>query len=381
MFIMVVMACSVPLFGQDSTRVAADSIGAPEKPSLLKRIINYVVNNDTTDTDKPFRWYVMGGPHYSNDAKLGVALYGLLSFRLNGCSTDIQSSTALVGVDVSTAGFWSASASTKMFFPDDKIRINADLEYGYSPRHFWGMGYARCDQDSNESKLHQHQLLFKADALFKVYRYLYVGPSVQASYYDSGEIIGKPELTEGQKRSINDIGVGFALQYDSRDIVTEPTRGVYISLRQLFSPKFLGNTYGFTTTDFQACYYHRAWKDAVIAGELRGLFHGGSPSWASMSQLGGTSNMRGYYQGRYRDKHSYSFQVELRQHVWKCSGVVVWAGGGNVFHDWESLKAHFLPNYGLGYRLTVRPHMNFRLDYGFGKRGQNAFVMSVYEAF
>ena len=35
--------------------------------------------------------------------------------------------------------------------------------------------------------------------------------------------------------------------------------------------------------------------------------------------------MRGYYEGRYRDKHSLEATVELRQHVWKRNGIVVWA--------------------------------------------------------
>lgn len=381
LFIATVVACCVCLMAQDSETVAVDSMGSPKKMSLLKRIIHYVSNNDTTVNNKPFRWFVMGGPHYSNDAKFGIALYGLVSFRLNGCDPSMQSSTAWTGVDVSTAGFWKVSASSKIMFPEDKMRMNLDFEYGYSPCHFWGMGYDYCNQDSNESKLHQHQALINSDVLFKIRPALYAGPSVQFGYYNSGEITGKPELLEGQKNKIYDVGVGFTLQYDSRDVITDASRGLYISLRQLFNPKFLGNTYGFSSTDFQACYYHRAWKGAVIAGEARAKFHGGSPSWASMSQLGGVSNMRGYYQGRYRDKHAYSFQVELRQHIWKSSGAVVWVGGGNVFHDWDSFKSQFLPNYGLGYRFAVRPHLNLRLDYGFGKRGQNAFVMSVYEAF
>ena len=40
--------------------------------------------------------------------------------------------------------------------------------------------------------------------------------------------------------------------------------------------------------------------------------------------------MRGYYEGRYRDKHSLEATVELRQHVWKRNGIVVWAGAGTV---------------------------------------------------
>ena len=50
-----------------------------------------------------------------------------------------------------------------------------------------------------------------------------------------------------------------------------------------------------------------------------------------MALLGNSYSMRGYYEGRYRDKHKIEGQVELRQHVWKRNGVVVWIGAGTVF--------------------------------------------------
>ena len=33
------------------------------------------------------------------------------------------------------------------------------------------------------------------------------------------------------------------------------------------------------------------------------LFNFGNPSWAMMALLGNSYSMRGYYEGRYRDKH------------------------------------------------------------------------------
>ena len=37
--------------------------------------------------------------------------------------------------------------------------------------------------------------------------------------------------------------------------------------------------------------------------------------------LGSSYSMRGYYEGRYRDKCAMDAQIELRQHVWKRNGV------------------------------------------------------------
>ena len=90
--------------------------------------------------------------------------------------------------------------------------------------------------------------------------------------------------------------------------------------------------------------------------------------------------MRGYYEGRYRDRHYMAAQVELRQHIWHRIGAVVWVGAGNVFHDRHSFK-HILPNYGIGYRWEFKKRVNVRLDVGFGKPGQYSFMFNINEAF
>ena len=89
-----------------------------------------------------------------------------------------------------------------------------------------------------------------------------------------------------------------------------------MNITQCFRPKFLGNDYAFSTTDLRTSYYHPVWEGGLLAGELRGTFNFGNPSWAMMALLGNSYSMRGYYEGRYRDKHKIEGQVELRQHVW-----------------------------------------------------------------
>ena len=101
-----------------------------------------------------------------------------------------------------------------------------------------------------------------------------------------------------------------------------------------------------------------------------------------MAELGGTCSMRGYYEGRYRDKHSLEATVELRQHVWKRNGIVVWAGAGTVFPKFSALRSRqILPNAGVGYRWEFKKNVNVRLDYGFGKSGQSGFLFNINEAF
>ena len=156
----------------------------------------------------------------------------------------------------------------------------------------------------------------------------------------------------------------------------------YIKVNQRFFPKFLGNKKAFTRTDFIFDYYHRLWEGAILAFDLHGEFNYGDVPWNMLAALGGSARMRGYYEGRYRDKNLIETQIELRQHIWRRNGIAVWVGAGNVFPSFSGFKwGHTLPNYGIGYRWEFKNRVNVRLDYGFGKKGQSGFLFNINEAF
>jgi len=292
----------------------------------------------------------------------------------------MNSSYATVALNVTTAKFWSVSLAGTTYFAGDRMRLGTDWWLGYSPRDFYGWGFENCDDDSRKGKLHQREVKIKEELMFQAFPHFFIGPVMEFNFNRSGKV-DPPEWLDGQDNEVTNFGVGVTLVYDTRDVPTNASRGVHLYLCQQFRPRFLFNgDYNFSTTDFRASYYHKAWRGAIVAGELRTLFNFGNPSWAMMALLGNSSFMRGYYKGRYRDKHLWAAQIELRQHIWKKSGITVWVGGGNVFHDGKSLK-HFLPNYGFGYRFAFRKNTNVRLDMGFGKSGQHGFNFSINEAF
>lgn len=377
---LILLSISLSVAAQTDS-VAADTM--PGKRNLIRKVIDYVAgNNEQPDTLDPYkmRWLFLGGPHYSSEEKFGLVLSGILSFRLKGCDPQSQKSEALLFSDFSTAGFWNIGLQGNIYFPNDSRRIQAETSVRYSPYDFWGIGFEKGDTDSLKDRLHQREFLIDGSITWRLADGLYLGPRANFRHISSGDL-DRPELLEGQRQSFGQFGLGFTLLYDTRDYINYPSKGLIIQLNQLFHPRFIGNHYPFYRTDFRASIYRSVWRGGIIAGDLRTMFNFGSPSWASLALLGGKNAMRGYYTGRYRDRHIYTAQVELRQRIWKRNGIVAWVGVGNVFHDWNSFKAHILPNYGIGYRWELRPRMNIRLDVGFGKSRQYGFTFSMYEAF
>lgn len=100
-----------------------------------------------------------------------------------------------------------------------------------------------------------------------------------------------------------------------------------------------------------------------------------------MSKFGGSYTMRGYWEGRYNDKCSADVTVELRQHIWRRNGLVIWGGIGEVFPKVNGIfRGQILYNFGIGYRWEFKKRINVRLDYGFG-RGESGLIFSINEAF
>lgn len=352
-----------------------------KKKSLLTRFLDYFNDANKNKEHKKFDFSIIGGPHYSTDTKLGIGLVAAGLYRANANDTLLPPSNVSLFGDVSTVGFYMLGIRGTHIFPQDKYRADYTIYFYSFPCKFWGMGYDMGDDDSNKSDMKRWQARFKASFLFHLGDNLYLGPMVSYDYV-IGRRIERPELLNGMDQHTWNIGAGFSAVYDTRDVLTYPYRGFYINLSQCFRPRFMGNDYAFSTTELQVDAYQRVWKGAILAEDFRTMLNFGNPSWGMMALLGNSNSMRGYYEGRYRDKHKMEAQVELRQHIWKRNSLTTWVGAGTVFHKFSEMRSrHILPNFGIGYRWEFKKNVNVRLDYGFGKAGQTGFLFSINEAF
>lgn len=356
----------------------ADTI---RRHGFITRLLDYFNDANKEKKDKRFDFSIIGGPHYSTDTKLGLGLVAAGLYRSDPNDTLQPPSNVSLFGDVSTVGFYMLGVSGTHIFPGDRQRIDYTTYFYSFPCYYWGMGYDMGNNNDNKSEMKDWQAQMKASWLFATANDLFIGPTITFDYIH-GSQIERPELLNGQRATTYNIGTGFTLLYDTRDNLTAPKRGVYLSLQQLFRPRFMGNKYAFSTTDLHTSGYVPLWKGATLAADFRTLLNFGNPSWAMMALLGDSYSMRGYYEGRYRDKHKIETQIELRQHVWRRNGIVLWAGAGTVFPKFSEMRmSHVLPNYGLGYRWEFKKNVNVRLDYGFGKAGQSSFIFNINEAF
>lgn len=388
--ILTILIMMLALGSYASEPSVTDSISSAEKvdtmalragKSWVNRILDYFNDSNKNKKHKRFDFSVIGGPHYASDTKFGLGLVAAGLYRTDPNDSILPPSNVSLYGDVSSVGFYMLGVRGNHIAPKGRYRIDYHLYFYSFPSDFWGIGYEMGDNDANKSDMKRWQAQAEVSFLFRVADNFYIGP--MASYdYVIGKHIERPELLQGMDQHTWNVGAGVSLVYDNRDNLTNPHRGIFLNINQMFRPGFMGNDYAFSTTAFRFDAYQRLGKGTVLAEDIRANLNFGNPSWGMMAELGGTHSMRGYYEGRYRDKHSLEATVELRQHVWKRNGIVVWAGAGTIFPKFSALRSkQILPNAGVGYRWEFKKNVNVRLDYGFGKSGQSGFLFNINEAF
>ena len=388
--ILTILIMMLALGSYASELSVTDSISSAEKvdtmalragKSWVNRILDYFNDSNKNKKHKRFDFSVIGGPHYASDTKFGLGLVAAGLYRTDPNDSILPPSNVSLYGDVSSVGFYMLGVRGNHIAPKGRYRIDYHLYFYSFPADFWGIGYEMGDNDANKSDMKRWQAQAEVSFLFRVADNFYIGP--MASYdYVIGKHIERPELLQGMDQHTWNVGAGVSLVYDNRDNLTNSHRGIYLNINQMFRPGFMGNDYAFSTTAFRFDAYQRLGKGTVLAEDIRANLNFGNPSWGMMAELGGTHSMRGYYEGRYRDKHSLEATVELRQHVWKRNGIVVWVGAGTIFPKFSALRSkQILPNAGVGYRWEFKKNVNVRLDYGFGKSGQSGFLFNINEAF
>lgn len=361
---------------------AVDSTAVQQKEeNFLQKVMNYFSESNKENYNKKFDFSIIGGPHYSSDTKLGLGLVAAGLYRHRQADTLVQPSNVSLYGDISTVGFYLIGIRGTHIFPSDRFRLGYKLYFYSFPTYFWGIGYHNGLDSDGKTKYKRLQSKAKVDFLIRLAPSLFIGPSASFQHIDAKQV-KRRELWDGQDLNTTNVSAGLQLTYDTRDVMSNAYSGVYISAEQQFYPRCFGNkNYNFSLTEFTANGYTTVWKGGVIASQIHGRFTYGHTPWGLLSTLGGSESMRGYYEGRYRDRNAIDATVELRQHIYGRSGAVVWIGAGTVFPKFNAMRMNrVLPNFGIGYRWEFKRRMNVRLDFGIG-RNSSAFVFNINEAF
>lgn len=422
-----------PQQAADTTLLAA----SVKRPNLIRRIIDYYGCSNVDRTfEKKIDWSIAPGPNYSSDVGFGIGFLLAGLYRLDRTDSITAPSNVSVYGNFTTKKFVLLRFSGDNIYNHNKQRLSYSGAFVYFPGAFYGVGY-EAGELGYAQDLTTTMGVFRISYCTALVGRFYVGMSAGidytgAKYEPSGmteymerveqEVAagspvpgGKmgelyrlkqqgrydPALQDpfsnfiaatGDKPNAFNTNIGLFAQYDSRDVTFNATRGIFLKAEAKWYPKMLGNTgrhFARFTLTFDA--YQKLWKGGILACDLFADATAGTPSWHMYAKLGGMERMRGYYEGRYRDKRLVEAQIELRQRIYRRHGIAGWIGGGQVWGTQQFRWSNALYSFGCGYRFEFKKGMNIRLDYGWGvfgnqnlpwdRKRSSAFLFTASEAF
>jgi hypothetical protein len=205
---------------------------------------------------------------------------------------------------------------------------------------------------------------------------------LSARYLDISQAIGLDIEDENYNVESDSsvLGLGVHLDFDSRDLPTNAYLGRYLELKARVSHQ--SNTEDDSYQSYHARFrsYHTLRDPLVLAWEINGCARGGQvPLWDTC-RLG----LRGFPATDYLARQSLYAQAEIRWRFYKRWGLVGFAGAGRVNDSFGRFgEDETIPSYGAGIRFMVMEsqRINVRVDYARSDKGNEAWYLSVTEAF
>ncbi|HGJ5883930.1 BamA/TamA family outer membrane protein [Arsenophonus sp.] len=336
------------------------------------------------DETKTIDWGLLPGPFYTPEmsAGVGVALVGL--YRIDKNDKISQPSS------LSLSGFASASAAFGLnfnnynFLSAEQWRLFISGTVNNIPTYYWGKGYSAGKNDYNKVEYKSQEFAIRPRVLYRIIDNTYIGLGWDLSLLNASDLDdrGKNYFAKSVGgSSIRSSGISAHFNYDSRDFLPNARHGQALEvIYSYFSPELTSDN-RFQSTQLQYSVYYTLSENSVLAVDNYARFTSGSVPWDHLSLLGNGNQMRGYYEGRYRDNNVFTTQLEYRRKLDWRHGIVGWIGAGTLSDSPSKLGSnHWLPTIGVGYRFEFKPRMNIRLDFGIG-RNSTGFYFQVGEAF
>jgi outer membrane protein assembly factor BamA len=272
-----------------------------------------------------------------------------------------------------------------IFFPQEKFIFYFDGGHSFFPEYFWGIGSKTKNkwEELYESEqigatLHLKKQLFEKFFLGVLYDYqnVYNIKYINEGVFDSTVVLGR--------KTYQNSGGGLSLSYDSRNKAFWPTKGFFANLMVTRYNEGIGSDFDFTKLTLDLRLFQKLFLEHILAVQFYNYSTFGGTPMKSMARFGGVDNMRGFYQGRFRDNNMSSLIAEYRAPIYWRISLVAFGGIGNVYSNNKNiLKNELLYSFGGGIRLRMlkKDNLNIRIDYGYYNKYNSGLYFTLGECF
>ncbi len=199
--------------------------------------------------------------------------------------------------------------------------------------------------------------------------------------FPSTEEAFEPDTTPGLDRQPHYAYAGGFARFDSRDHALNPrSGGLYEIEGGYYRDRKLG-LYSFRRWRMEVQQYLPFFNERrVIAfrGKLESTDANSTQQvpFFLMPTLGGSEDLRGYREFRFRDKNALVLNLEYRWEAFSGLDMALFGDAGNVFQNVDDIRLNKLKtSYGFGFRFNTEQSVFWRIDFGFSPaEGMRSFV-------
>lgn len=321
---------------------------------------------EAKDNTRKTIFKVLPTAYYTPETRIAVEGFGYLSFYTKGSE---RASNVRVFAAVTQNRQITIDLPWQIFTSGERYRITGKWDFKKFPEYFYGIG------NNTQEKVRALYTYRSTGIRNRVQKQIgevsFLGIAIEGRWLDTDlPKVMLPNNENGPniigEHGYRFVGIGPTFIMDSRNAVLCPEKGRFFEATYLFN---MGNAeadrlnYSKFILDYRR--YFSLPKQLVIA------FHGvaqstiGDVPYRELPALGGPLLHRGYYFGRFRDKHLLASQVEVRKHLFWRLGVAAFGSVGRVYNDLETaLMNHYHPagGGGLRFKLSKNDAANIRFD-------------------
>ncbi|MGB5238971.1 MAG: BamA/TamA family outer membrane protein [Flavobacteriaceae bacterium] len=345
-----------------------------------------IVKTDTLRRDKKIQIVGLPVAFYTPETEFGFGGGGQLFLLGEQARFNNRISNVLITAIYTTNEQLVFEALPEIYLGKGNYFIDASYRFAIFPNSFWGIGPNTAEED--EEIYNETSHILEANFLKRLPPNLNFGFTFRFANHQVTEVEEGGQLDSGlilgSDRAVI-AGFGAIFNLDDRDDVGSATSGNFLSFSARYSSKLLGATQGFNTFILDLRTYRPIGKKSVFAAQLYLENHFGEVPFQGQAAFGGSKGARGYFKGRFIDKHMYVLQGEYRYRFhprWAVNGFGLFGSVNNEVKElyrFENLK----PSLGGGIRFKILKDKStwVRLDYGAGKGGQSGIYFGVNEVF
>lgn len=327
---------------------------------------------------RPWLWLpvVMGAPETGFGG-------GLVGGWFEGGGVGERPSSAVASALATVRGHRMGTLSAELYL-DGGVHIAGTLQAQKYPDAFFGIG-ARTAEEMEET-FTARTLMAELSAQLEVRPGLSVGALARARGDRLEEMQPDGQLSAGSIPGSGGgsvVGAGVIGVLDTRDDLYDPASGAYGEVRLVAFGRSLGSDYDFERLTLDVRRYLRAGPRATVAARGYLAATAGDPPFQELPRIGAEGIMRGYVDGRFRDRAAAAAEVEVRFPLVGRLGATVFGGVGAVAPDLLSPPPANELERSVGAGLRVRLNdggVNLRIDVGAGREGGGLYL-GLGEAF